>query len=128
MPTPIIHTTGGALVYLLTGNLDINRWYIVTGVTVLSSLPDLDFLIPGPHRGFSHSLAFCILCSAVVGYLTKFSYLSVFSILVSHLLLDSLADGFYTVSWLWPFYSYSAETSYGWNNIIGMIKHALRVF
>jgi len=112
--------------YLLTGNLSINRLYIIIGVVLLSTLPDFDFIIPGPHRAFSHSLVFCMLVTAAVGYLTPFTYLSVFSILLSHLLLDSFADGFNTVSWLWPYRVFHSAVSY--NNIVTIIKEGFKVF
>ena len=128
MPTPAIHTMGGALAYLATGDLSIGRIYIVVGVLVISSLPDFDFIIPGPHRAFSHSLVFCIIATAIIGYFTKFTYLSVGAMLLSHLLLDSLANGWYSVSWLWPWYVHKSPVSYGWDNIGEFIRHALRIF
>jgi membrane-bound metal-dependent hydrolase YbcI (DUF457 family) len=126
MPAPIVHIAGGALTYLLSGNLNINRWYIVAGVTLLSVLPDIDVLIPGMHRGFGHSLLFAVAVTAVVGGITKFSYLPTFLILLSHLLLDSLRDGFNTVSWLFPFYIYHSEAPF--NDIHSLIKEIFRMF
>lgn len=128
MPTPAIHTMGGALAYLLAGDLSLNRVYMVAGVVFLSNVHDLDFLIPGPHRGFSHSLLFCLIVALLVGYLTKFSFLGAFMVLSSHLLLDSFANGFGTVSWLWPYYKAPIANEYGWGNIKDMIKHSLRIF
>ena len=128
MPTPIIHTAGGALMYLLSGNLDLNRMYILFWVVVLSNAPDFDMLVPGPHRAFSHSLLFCLIVTALVGRFTPLSYLSVSLILLSHLLLDSLQDGFYTVSWAWPFYEHISVESYGWNDMINIIKRVFTIY
>lgn len=128
MPAPIIHIAGGALAYLLSGDLSINRVYMVVGVAALAISPDLDILVPGPHRGFSHSLIFCSIATAMVGTYTPFTYLSTFSVLASHLLLDSLGSGFRTVSWLWPFYAHASEASYRWNDLESVIKGIFKVF
>jgi membrane-bound metal-dependent hydrolase YbcI (DUF457 family) len=127
VPSPAIHIMGGALVYLLTGNLSLDRLYIIGGVVLLSVLPDFDLFFPGPHRGFTHSLIFCILIGAIIGCLSKFSYLSVFSILFSHVLLDSLGNGFGQVSWLWPFFVHHSPVTYGLNDIGELIKETFRI-
>jgi membrane-bound metal-dependent hydrolase YbcI (DUF457 family) len=127
VPSPAIHIMGGALVYLLSGNLSLDRLYIIGGVVLLSVLPDFDLFFPGPHHGFTHSLIFCILTGAIIGYLSKFSYLSVFSILFSHVLLDSLGNGFGQVSWLWPFFVHHSPVTYGLNDIGEFIKNTFRI-
>ncbi len=128
MATPIIHIAGGSLVYLLLGDLSIDRIYIILGVILLSTLPDFDFLIPGPHRGFSHSLLFSGLVALVVGSVTPISYLTSFGILVSHLFLDSMSDGWYSVSWLWPIQYHHSPVSYTLTDVTSFIKDSIRIF
>jgi membrane-bound metal-dependent hydrolase YbcI (DUF457 family) len=125
MPTPIIHSAAGSLVYLLAGDLNIDRIYILIGIVLLSILPDFDFLLPFGHRSFSHSLLFCLVASIIIGRFTPFSYLTCFSIILSHLVLDSLEDGFHTVSWLWPF---QIHTSHYNPDLITIIKRFFSVF
>jgi membrane-bound metal-dependent hydrolase YbcI (DUF457 family) len=125
MPSPILHTAVGSLVYLMTGNLSIDRLYIVAGVTALSILPDFDFLTPFGHRSLTHSLIFCIGTGLLIGRFTPFTYLTSISILLSHLVLDSLADSFASVSWLYPFHIH--HSSYN-PDLITLIKRFFSVF
>lgn len=128
MPTPAIHIMGGSLAYLLVGDLSINRIGIVVGIVLLSCVHDLDFLFPGPHRGITHSLLFCLAMTATVPWFTPFAPHTVFLITMSHLLLDSVGDGFSSVWWTWPFGECKACVPTELTDLKGIIKHAFRIF
>jgi inner membrane protein len=63
MPSPIGHALGGfAVGALITGR---PGWRVGVACAVVATLPDVDFLLPLPHRGPSHSLGAAVLALAV---------------------------------------------------------------
>jgi inner membrane protein len=85
----------------------------------ISMAPDLDVVAfalgipyghPWGHRGATHSIAFSLVCGAVLWLLLKRSALPrarttlfVTALMISHGLLDSLTDGGLGAELLWPF-------------------------
>lgn len=73
MPLPIAHgLVGAALVRLIYPKADFENWKPIVIGFVLANCPDLDFIgsflfgLKGFHRGFSHSLFFACIVSAIL--------------------------------------------------------------
>lgn len=111
--------------YLLSGDLSIDRIYMIGYVVALSVLPDIDFLLGIGHRTALHSLLFTAAISVPIGVFTQFGWLTSFLILLSHLLLDGFDDGFNTVSWFWPWSVYEYHVN---PELLSLIKRIFSVF
>jgi membrane-bound metal-dependent hydrolase YbcI (DUF457 family) len=63
MPSPVGHALGGIAVgYAVLGE---RRRRLIAGCAVLAALPDVDFLLPLPHRGPTHSITASLVVCAV---------------------------------------------------------------
>jgi membrane-bound metal-dependent hydrolase YbcI (DUF457 family) len=111
MPSPIGHMLAGVAVAWSGGPTLRRSDGLVLVCAALAAAPDLDLLLPGPHRGATHSLAAAvavtIIAAAVTGQVTRWrtALLCGFSY-ASHLLLDWLSADNYPprgIQLLWPF-------------------------
>ena len=115
---------GAAVADALIPNQSKKRWPIILGA-LLGTLPDLD-MIPlklfSPlaqlvdHRGFSHSILFCLLVAPCLTFLFRkwniharqlsFKVLSIafFGVLITHTLLDCFTS--WGTQLFWPFSNY----------------------
>jgi membrane-bound metal-dependent hydrolase YbcI (DUF457 family) len=112
MPSPIGHALAGvAFVWAVEPQTDHR---LVATCACLAALPDIDILVPGQHRAYTHSvgavLLVTILTIAVTGKVTgRIQWRTVglcAGAYATHLLLDWLgADHFapYGIRALWPF-------------------------
>src|ERR671912_869715 len=62
MPSPIGHALGGMAVGALISGRP--GWRLVAACAVAGTLPDLDFILPLPHRGPTHSLGASVMVFA----------------------------------------------------------------
>lgn len=90
------------------------RWKTMVALSAFSLAPDLDviafkfgvpYAAPFGHRGASHSIAFAVFAGLVAFVLTRKwqAMLTLFLVVLSHPLLDSLTDGGLGVALFWPF-------------------------
>lgn len=90
------------------------RWKTMVALSAFSLAPDLDviafkfgipYAAPFGHRGATHSIAFAVFAGLVAFALTKKwkAMLTLFLVVLSHPLLDSLTDGGLGVALFWPF-------------------------
>ena len=76
MPSPIAHAAAG-LIVALAGEKTVAServripWAFFLTCMVLAALPDLDWLIPGFHRGPTHSMGFAVLVTLVAAGITQ---------------------------------------------------------
>ncbi len=122
MPSPIAHTITGYVIFrffpLDKHSVAWSKSWLVYVIycMFIATLPDFDFipqLLAGKkyHHGFTHSLSFTFIVSAVVGLLCIlfnrkiFIRLSLLTFMIygSHLLLDFFTDGGKGILLLWPF-------------------------
>ena len=69
MPSPVGHVLGGIAVGFLASRDRGWRLPVVCGV--VAALPDIDFLLPLPHRGPTHSIAAAVAAFAVTLAITS---------------------------------------------------------
>ncbi|PZR15067.1 MAG: metal-dependent hydrolase [Archangium gephyra] len=90
------------------------RWKTMVALAAFSLVPDLDviafkfgipYAAPFGHRGATHSILFAIFAGVVAFALTRDrkAMLTLFLVVLSHPLLDSLTDGGLGVALWWPF-------------------------
>lgn len=90
------------------------RWKTMVALSAFSFAPDLDviafrfgipYAAPFGHRGATHSIAFAVIAGLCALLLTKKTRtaLTLFLVVLSHPLLDSLTDGGLGVALFWPF-------------------------
>ncbi|HVP79239.1 MAG TPA: metal-dependent hydrolase [Thermodesulfobacteriota bacterium] len=118
MPLPIGHAAIGFTTYsFCNGNESGSRlWKVLTGILILSNLPDVDVLFgivfTGNgnvfHRGPTHSLIFALIAGLLAhgvcrlwSQLPKLSFRVCFLLILSHILADSLLSTS-PISFFWP--------------------------
>ncbi len=90
------------------------RWKTMVALSAFSLLPDLDVIAfrfgvpysaPFGHRGATHSVMFAVLAAVSTWVVTRKpkDVLTMFLVVLSHPLLDSLTDGGLGVALWWPF-------------------------
>lgn len=90
------------------------RWKTMVALSAFSLAPDLDviafkfgipYAAPFGHRGATHSIAFAVFAGLIAFLLTRQwkAMLTLFLVVLSHPLLDSLTDGGLGVALWWPF-------------------------
>ncbi|HXG55991.1 MAG TPA: metal-dependent hydrolase [Vicinamibacterales bacterium] len=96
MPSPIGHVLGGvAVAYVMGGR---GGWRLPAVCAVAAALPDIDFLLPLPHRGPTHSIAAAVIvCAATLALVAagkgRARIASAVGLAVlSHVLLDWLGE------------------------------------
>lgn len=98
MPSPIGHVLGGIAVAYAAGHR--GDWRLPALCAVAATLPDVDFLLPLPHRGPTHSIA-----AAVIVFIATLAVVAVAAgkgrariasavglAVLSHVLLDWLGE------------------------------------
>src|SRR5262249_21119126 len=111
MTSPIGHMLAGVGVAWLGGAPVRRPDPLVLTCAALAAAPDLDLLLPGPHRGATHSIvaavAVTIIAAAVTGQVTRWRTALICGLsYASHLLLDWLSAHNYPprgIQLLWPF-------------------------
>lgn len=113
MPSPIGHALGGIAIGCAIASAPGPR--LLAGLALVAILPDLDLLLPVPHRGPTHSLGAGVVAAAVALVIGGGAgrprdrvrvALAVGAAYVSHVVLDWLGADHYPpqgVMLLWPF-------------------------
>ena len=137
MPLPLGHTAIGLAAFEVS-NTRTSGWHrlgMLTFITVLSNLPDIDvlfgLLLTGNgdafHRGPTHSLVFSAAAAFLASHawkvwsrIPRISFVSAFAIVVSHVAADFL---FTTapVSFLWPLETHWSNGVAGWSDVLSSI-------
>ncbi len=113
MPSPIGHVLAGASVVWAADAIDRRRSSarLLAACVLLAALPDLDLLMPGHHRSFTHSLTAVALVLIVAAAVTERVIrwrvaLICAGAYATHLLLDWLGSDTlppFGLQALWPF-------------------------
>lgn len=112
MPSPIGHVLGGMAVAYAVGRP--GGWRLPAVCAIAAALPDIDFMLPLPHRGPTHSLAasvivFAATLAVVAAEKGRARIAAAVGLAVlSHVLLDWLGEDSSAprgVMALWPFTS-----------------------
>ena len=123
MPSPVGHMLGGIAVGFLASR--DRGWRLPAVCGLVAALPDIDFLLPIPHRGPTHSIAAALAAFAVTLVITSFRpgdfprvrvATAIGLAVLSHVLLDWLGQDSSTprgLMALWPLTStyYVSEVS-----------------
>ncbi len=81
--------------YLVTNDIQFSLYSLIFGL-----ISDLDLIVGIKHRTFTHSLAFLVGTSILVGFVNKYIAIAAFIGIAVHILLDMLTK--YGVQLYWP--------------------------
>ena len=65
MPSPFGHALAGLATAWAGGRLHLRVWGLAVSCAILAAAPDLDLLLPGAHRTFTHSIVAAVIVTII---------------------------------------------------------------